>query len=381
MRKAKVFGLVVLIALIIVSELSSQQTRVKLSSTEQSALRNFFIYDDFMAYREWLRKNPQKVNGEFDNGAPLIAVALAFNAESYLLPILDAKADPNVVWRLSDEQADRDLFIALADSIDDCDEIKSYLQTLLNYGYDFNKKLEKTLPNNETFQFTDSGIIVSYYKKSGIIQLLPWLVDKGLDPTIPYSIFSSSLELLYSFTPLMAVEEQGIAELVKAFSDAETQYAKILADRETVQNYKAQEEKETALFLKVTEALKRYHGKEEVNRNLDLLTNPNSFEEQEGYYFSNVIPVKWLSRDRVVCHSVDLSLLGNRGESNLFVLYIEESNLRKSFSTSTISSPFGASLELGFDVIVTPAEDQQYDGALPYLKLLSMKPAKLNLSF
>jgi len=179
----------------------------------------------------------------------------------------------------------------------------------------------------------------------------------------------------------MYAEDRGLTELAKAFLDAETQYEKIQADRKEVQSYIIQAEMENASFLKVTEMLTKYHGKEELNKNLDLLSNPNSFEEQEGYYFSNIIPIKWLSRDRVVCHSVDLSLLGNRGESNLFVLYIEESNLRKSFSTSTITSPFGASIELGFDVIVTPADDQQYDGALPYLKLLSMKPAKLNLSF
>ncbi len=381
MRKTKLFGLVLLITLAAVNSLSAQEARVKLSSTEQADLRKFFIYNDFVSCREWLRKNPKKVNGEFDNGAPLIAVALAFYAASCINPILEANADPNAVYQLNDEQVDRDLFVTLVDSIDDSDKIKSYLQTLLNYGYDFNKKLEKTLPNNEKFQLTDSALIISFSQKSGLVKLLPWLVDKGLDPTIPYLIYSTSSELLYSFTPAMYLEDQGKTELAKAFSDAEAQYAKIQADREKAQYYKTQEEKENASFLKGTETLKRYHGKEEVNRNFDLLTNPNSFEEQEGYYFSNVIPIKWLSRDRVVCHSVDLSLLGNRGESSLFVLFIEESNLRKSFSTSTITSPFGASLELGFDVIVTPADDQQYDGALPYLKLLSMKPAKISLSF
>jgi hypothetical protein len=382
MRKTKLFGLVLLITLAAVNSLPAQEARVKLSSTEQADLRKFFIYNDFVSCREWLRKNPQKANGEFDNGAPLIAVALAFDATSCINPILEAKADPNVVYRLNDEQIDRDLFFTLVDSIDDSDKIKSYLQTLLNYGYDLNKKLEQALPDNEKFQFTDSGAIISaYYKNSRLVQLLPWLVEKGLDPTILCLIYSSSSELLYSFTPAMYLEDRGMTELAKAFSEAETRYHEIQANREEAQYYKIQEEKENASFLKVTETLNRYHGKEELNKNLDLLTNPNSFEEQEGYYFSIVIPIKWLSRDRVVCHSVDLSLLGNRGESNLFVVYIEESNLRKSFSTSTITSPFGASLEFGFDVIVTPADDQQYDGALPYLKLLSMKPAKLSLSF
>ena len=353
MRKISIFGLTLLITLAAISSLPAQATRVKLSSAEQADLRKFLIYDDDFSCREWLRKNPNKVNGEFDNGAPLLAVALAFNADGCVITILDAKADPNVIYHLNDEQIDRDLFFTLVDAIDDCDKIKSYLQTLHNYGYDFNKVLEKTLPNNERFQITDSAIIIAYSPKNGLVQLLPWLVDNGLDPTIPYLIYSSSSELLYSFTPAMYVEDRGMTELTKAFSDAEAQYAKIQENREKTEYYKTQEEKENASFLKVIETLKRYHGKEEVNRNLDLLTNPNSFEEQEGYYFSNVIPIKWLSRDRVVCHSVDLSLLGNRGESNLFVLYIEESNLRKSFSTTTINSPFGASLEMGFDVIVT----------------------------
>lgn len=369
MRKTKVFGLVILIAFIAMNSLAAQEATQNLTSVEQEKLSAYLKTDDTRSFEVWLQRNPTRVNGLFSNGTPLIALTIAFDAYNCLNAALEAKADPNTVFQLNNEKSKRDLFQTIVISLDDSDKIKAYLTTLLSYGYDFNKKIANTMPENKKFQFTDSGYLVSQNQDDRAIQLLPWLIEKGLDPTIPFSVYSSSSKLLESQTLVEFLKEQGKIDLAKAFSEAETQFRRI------------RDERENASFQKVLGTLKNYHSKEEVDKNLDLLSNPNSFEEQDGYYFSNVLPVKWLSRDRVVCHSVDLTLYGNRGESNLFVLYIEDTSLRKSFTTTKITSPDGTSLEFGFDVIVTPANDQLYDGALPYLKLLSMKPAKLDLSF
>ncbi len=369
MRKAKVFGFVALTALIIVSSLSAQSIGTQLTPAEQSKLLIYFQNDDASSFKAWLQKNPTKVNGEFDSGIPLLVRAIAFDALNCFIAALEAKADPNVVRIIDNNKpAQIGLFQLLLIKFDDIEKVKIYLTPALEHGYDLNKKLYVTNDNGSKFQFTDSAMVIAY-KTPGLIELLPWLIENGLDPTIPVSTYSSSSELRSSMTPADYAKDQRLSELAKAFSDAETQFLKLRDD------------KENAAFQKVLGTMRKYHGKEEVASNLDLLSNPNSFEEQEGYYFGNVLPVKWLSRDRVICHSVDLSLWGNQGESELFVLYIEDSSLRKSFTTKKITSPTGTSLEFGFDVIVTLADDQQYDGALPYLKLLSMKPAKLNLSF
>jgi hypothetical protein len=368
MRKVTVFGFVVLLTLIIVSSLSAQSGEIKLTPTEQSTLQTYFQKDDALSFKTWLFKNPTKVNGEFDNGIPLLAKAITFDAVNCFNTALEAKADSNVVWIVNNGLAQMGLFQILLIKFDNIEKVKTYLTPLLANGYDLNRKHSVIMNDNSKFQFTDSAMVIAY-KTPGLVDLLPWLIESGLDPTIPLSTYSSSSELRSSMTPADYAKDQGLSELAKTFSDAETQFVK------------NRDDKENAAFQKVLGSLKKYHGKEEVASNLDLLSNPNSFEEQEGYYFSNVLPVKWLSRDRVICRSVDLSLLGNRGESELFVLYIEDSSLRKSFTTKKVTSPNGASMEFGFDVIVTPAEDQQYDGALPYLKLLSMKPAKLSLSF
>jgi len=368
MRKAKILGIVALITLTIVSSLSAQPVGMKLITTDQEIIKTYLQKDDASSFKAWLQKNPTKVNGEFDDRSPLLGGAIAFDALKCFTAALEAKADPNVVWVRNNGLAQTGLFQILLVKFNDVEKVKAYLPPLLAHGYDLNKKLYVTNADNSKFYFTDSAVVIAY-KTPGLVDLLPWLIENGLDPTIPFSTYSSSSELRSSMTPADYAKDQGMPELAKAFSEAETQFLKIRDDKENV------------AFQKVLGTLRKYHGNEEVASNLDLLSNPNSFEEQEGYYFSNVLPVKWLSRDRVICHSVDLSLLGNRGESELFVLYIEDSGLRKAFTTKKVTSPNGTSLEFGFDVIVTPAEDQQYDGALPYLKLLSMKPAKLNLSF
>lgn len=368
MHKAKVFGFVALTTLILVSSLSAQPVGIQLTPAEQSKLLTYFQNDDASSFKAWLQKNPTKVIGEFDNGVPLLAKAIDFDAYNCFNIALEAKADPNVVLVGKNGSSQVGLFQFLLIKFDAIDKVKAYLTHLLANGYDLNKKNYIIMNDNSKFQFTDSALVI-VYKTPGLVDLLPWLIENGLDPTIPTSMYSSSSELRSSMTPADYAKDQRMPELAKAFSEAETQYLK------------NRDDKENAAFQKVLGTLKKYHGKEEVTSNLDLLSNPNSFEELEGYYFGNVLPVKWLSRDRVICHSVDLSLWGNQGESELFVLYIEDSSLRKSFTTKKITSPTGTSLEFGFDMIVTPAVDQQYDGALPYLKLLSMKPAKLNLSF
>lgn len=370
MRKAKILGLVALIALIIVSSLSAQPVGMKLIPAEQEIIRTYLQKDDAVSFKAWLKKNSTKVNGEFDNGMSLLATSIVFDAYSCFSVILEAKADPNAIWVVDNGSGQIGLFHLLLIKFDNPDKVKTYLSPLLAQGYDFNKTLFITRSDSSKIQFTDSLSFANFYgKNNNLIQLLPWLIEQGLDPTIPISIYSGSSKLLSSTTLVEYSKDSGMPELATAFSDAITQFLK------------NRDDKENAAFQKVLGSLRKYHGKEEVVSNLDLLSNPNSFEEQEGYYFGNVLPVKWLSRDRVICHSVDLSLWGNQGESELFVLYIEDSSLRKAFTTKKITSPTGTSLEFGFDVIITLADDQQYDGALPYLKLLSMKPAKLNLSF
>ena len=370
MRKAKVFGFVALTTLIIVSSLSAQSVGMKLTPKEQEIIKTYLQKDDAVSFKAWLSKNSTKVNGELDNGMSLLATSIVFNAYNCFNVVLEAKADPNTIWVVNNGSGQIGLFHLLLTNFDDIDKIKTYLSLLLAQGYDFNKALFITQSDSSKIQFTDSLPFARFCEENNnLIQLLPWLIEQGLDPTIPISIYSGSSKLLSSTSLVEFSKDSGMPELATAFSEASTQFLK------------NQDDKENAAFQKVLGTLRKYHGKEEVVSNLDLLSNPNSFEELEGYYFSNVLPVKWLSRDRVICHSVDLSLWGNQGESELFVLYIEDSSLRKAFTTKKITSPTGTSLEFGFDVIVTLTGDQQYDGALPYLKLLSMKPAKLNLSF
>jgi hypothetical protein len=153
-----------------------------------------------------------------------------------------------------------------------------------------------------------------------------------------------------------------LAQAAKSAAEAEAQKGKIL---------------EAAFFQKGS-ALGKFYGKDEDDNNQRLLKNPNAFKPGAGYYFGNVIPYKWLTREKVVCYAEDLSIIGNKGQSEMFLIYIEDPELRRSFTASELSAGDGQILTLGFDVILVPYDDPLYTTWAGF-KLIAMKQRKIFL--
>lgn len=197
-------------------------------------------------------------------------------------------------------------------------------------------------------------------EKNATIELLGWLAGQGMDVEAPLPRGFGDIEKL-----ARGFDKPKFADAISKAKEIAATAAKSKQDAADVE------------FAKKGAALGKYRGPDADNRS--LLVNPNAFEPGTGYYFGNVMPDKWMTRDRVLCHAVDTALVGNKGESELFLILIEDAELRRAFTPSTISAPYSsASLSLGFDVILVPYDDPTYT-SLPTFKLVAMKPAKLTL--
>ena len=132
-----------------------------------------------------------------------------------------------------------------------------------------------------------------------------------------------------------------------------------------------------AEFARKGRALGKYFGPD--SDNVRLLSNPNAFEPGAGYYFHNVLPDKWVMRDKVLCHTENISLR-NQVSSDLFLIFIEDPDLRRAFTPWELPIVAGKEMILGYDVILQ-AYDESVATTWPSFKLVAMRPAKPTMGF
>lgn len=360
MNGRKIFVIGMCIGLFVTGfQLGAQPVTVSFDKSTQDYLMAQMKAGRSEVIGQWAVKNPSLLNGRGPTGDSPLDLAVKQSAVSSFTVLLDNGADPNALRANWNSEIFTDLLILIHEEHpDDLSLMRNFSQSLLAHGFRWDNKNSLL-----GVQVGTAGALIILCEETGstVAQLI-WLATQGM----PTSYEIRHQGVLYAET----LERWALA-------GEKTKFAKVMAQL-AIEKAELEEKQEKLLeeaFLQKGSALGKFYGKDEDDNNQRLLKNPNAFKPGAGYYFGNVIPYKWLTREKVVCYAEDLSIIGNKGQSEMFLIYIEDPELRRSFTPSELSAGYGQPLTLGFDVILVPYDDPLYTTWAGF-KLIAMKPVK-----